>query len=88
MFPVNLLDQRLIVQASRSALGAQDALDSVEFVTGAASSKWGKVRDEMGRREPWELPYLAIGNEVRFLAAEFRHSFEKIHICRNVILCM
>lgn len=44
--------------------GAQDALDSVEFVTGPENSTWGTVRSIMGRSQPWQLPYLAIGNEV------------------------
>ena len=43
----------------------QDALDSVEFVSGLADSKWGAVRAAMGRPDPWALKYLAIGNEVR-----------------------
>ena len=43
----------------------KDALDSVEFVSGAADSKWGAVRAAMGHPDPWALNYLAIGNEVR-----------------------
>lgn len=43
----------------------QDALDSVEFVSGPADSKWGAVRAAMGHPDPWALNYLAIGNEVR-----------------------
>ena len=42
----------------------QDALDSVEFVTGPADTQWGALRAAMGHPEPWELPYFAIGNEV------------------------
>jgi hypothetical protein len=41
----------------------RDALDSIEFVTGAASSTWGRVRAAMGHPEPWALNYVAIGNE-------------------------
>lgn len=41
----------------------QDALDLVEFATGPATSKWGKVRADMGHPEPFSLKYLAIGNE-------------------------
>lgn len=83
-----LVGSTTIFQANRVALGAQDALDSVEFVTGSASSKWGKVRAEMGRREPWQLPYLAIGNEVRLLPAKFRYGFDTIHVIRNANLHM
>lgn len=41
----------------------QDALDSIEFITGPPDSKWGAVRAEMGHSEPWTLNYMAIGNE-------------------------
>lgn len=43
----------------------QDALDSVEFMTGPATSRWGAVRAAMGHPAPWNLTYFAIGNEVR-----------------------
>lgn len=48
-------------------VSVQDALDSVEFVSGPADSKWGSVRASMGHPEPWSLNFLAIGNEVRLL---------------------
>jgi len=41
----------------------QDALDLIEFANGAATSKWGKVRSEMGHPTPFNLKYLAVGNE-------------------------
>ena len=41
----------------------QDALDLVEFCRGDASTKWGKVRIDMGHEEPFELRYIGIGNE-------------------------
>jgi alpha-N-arabinofuranosidase len=41
----------------------QDALDSVEFAIGDASTKWGSVRAAMGHPAPFRLDYLAIGNE-------------------------
>jgi alpha-L-arabinofuranosidase len=40
-----------------------DALDLIEFANGAATSKWGKVRADMGHPEPFNMKYLAIGNE-------------------------
>ena len=40
-----------------------DALDLVEFANGDASTKWGKLRAEMGHPEPFNLKYLGIGNE-------------------------
>jgi len=47
----------------------QDALDSVEFVTGVADTRWGGMRAAMGHPEPWALNYLAIGNEVSQLGS-------------------
>ena len=41
----------------------QDALDLVEFANGPVDSKWGKVRAEMGHPEPFNLKFLAVGNE-------------------------
>ena len=41
----------------------QDTLDSIEFITGPENSTWGSVRARMGRKEPWVLNYIAIGNE-------------------------
>ncbi|WP_346860749.1 alpha-L-arabinofuranosidase C-terminal domain-containing protein [uncultured Draconibacterium sp.] len=40
-----------------------DAVDLVEFANGPVNSKWGKVRAEMGHPEPFNLKYLAVGNE-------------------------
>ena len=40
-----------------------DALDLIEFANGSADTKWGKVRAEMGHSAPFNLEYLAIGNE-------------------------
>ena len=41
----------------------QDALDAVEYVTGASSPPWGARRAAAGRVAPYELQALAIGNE-------------------------
>lgn len=40
-----------------------DALDLIEFANGPATSKWGKIRADMGHPAPFNLKYLAIGNE-------------------------
>ena len=40
-----------------------DALDLVEFCRGDESTVWGKARIAMGHEEPFELKYIAIGNE-------------------------
>lgn len=41
----------------------QDALDLIEFANGSVSSKWGKLRADMGHPESFNLKVLAIGNE-------------------------
>ena len=41
----------------------QDALDLIEFANGAPTTKWGKVRADMGHPEPFNLKYLGVGNE-------------------------
>lgn len=41
----------------------QDALDLIEFCNGNVNSKWGAIRAKMGHTEPFNLKYLAIGNE-------------------------
>ena len=40
-----------------------DALDLIEFCNGGVDTKWGALRAEMGHPEPFNLKYVAIGNE-------------------------
>ncbi len=40
-----------------------DALDLIEFANGPATSEWGKIRAGMGHPAPFNMKYLAIGNE-------------------------
>ena len=41
----------------------QDTLDAIEYATGPADSKWGKLRAAAGHPEPFPLKYIQIGNE-------------------------
>ncbi|KAE8697752.1 Alpha-L-arabinofuranosidase 1 [Hibiscus syriacus] len=41
----------------------QEALDGIEFARGDSSSTWGTLRAAMGHPEPFDLRYVAIGNE-------------------------
>lgn len=41
----------------------QDAIDLVEFANGDTTTTWGKLRAEMGHPEPFNLKFLAVGNE-------------------------
>jgi alpha-L-arabinofuranosidase len=40
-----------------------DALDLIEFANGSTTTTWGKVRADMGHPAPFNMKYLAIGNE-------------------------
>ncbi|KAJ1397021.1 Glycosyl hydrolase, all-beta [Sesbania bispinosa] len=41
----------------------QEALDGIEFARGTPTSTWGSVRTAMGHPEPFDLRYVAVGNE-------------------------
>jgi alpha-N-arabinofuranosidase len=41
----------------------QDALDLIEFANGAPTTKWGKLRADMGHPEPFNMKFIGIGNE-------------------------
>ncbi|MDO9373492.1 MAG: alpha-L-arabinofuranosidase C-terminal domain-containing protein, partial [Ferruginibacter sp.] len=41
----------------------QDALDLIEFANGDASTKWGKVRSDMGHPASFNLKMMGVGNE-------------------------
>ncbi|XP_017419650.1 alpha-L-arabinofuranosidase 1-like isoform X2 [Vigna angularis] len=51
------------VNASALAPYVQDALDGIEFARGSPESKWGSVRAAMGHPKPFDLRYVAVGNE-------------------------
>lgn len=40
-----------------------DALDLIEFANGATTTKWGKLRADMGHPAPFNLKQIGIGNE-------------------------
>jgi alpha-N-arabinofuranosidase len=40
-----------------------DALDLIEFANGPVTSKWGKLRADMGHPQPFGLKQIGIGNE-------------------------
>lgn len=41
----------------------QDVLDLVEFANGSTTTKWGKLRAEMGHPAPFNLKMVGVGNE-------------------------
>ncbi|XP_073152281.1 alpha-L-arabinofuranosidase 1-like [Henckelia pumila] len=40
-----------------------EILDGIEFAKGSPKSKWGSVRASLGHPEPFDLRYVAVGNE-------------------------
>lgn len=56
----------------------QDILDLIEWANGPADSRWGAVRAAAGRREPFGLKYLGVGNEDAITPA-FEERFRMIH---------
>jgi alpha-L-arabinofuranosidase len=52
-------------------------LDFVQFANGPADSKWGKLRAEGGRQEPFNLKYVEIGNENE--GREYEQRYKLIH---------
>jgi len=41
----------------------QDMLDLIEFANGDVSTKWGKIRNDLGHPAPFNLKLMGIGNE-------------------------
>ncbi len=41
----------------------QDTLDLIEFATGDTDTEWGARRAELGHPEPFDMPYIGLGNE-------------------------
>lgn len=41
----------------------QDALDLIEFANGNVTTKWGKVRADMGHPAPFNMKFIGVGNE-------------------------
>ena len=65
---------REIIPMDQMGPWVQDAVDLVEFANGAVTTKWGKIRAEMGHPKPFGLEYICIGNEEDDIPA-FRERF-------------
>ena len=58
----------------------QDALDEIEYVTGAATSQWGSLRARAGHPAPFKLTYVEIGNEDFFdRSGSYDQRFAQFH---------
>lgn len=66
---------REIIPMDQMGPWVQDAVDLVEFANGDITTKWGKVRAEMGHPKPFGLEYVCIGNEEDDIPA-FRERFQ------------
>jgi alpha-L-arabinofuranosidase len=56
----------------------QDVLDLIEWANGPVTSTWGAKRAATGHPKPFNLQYLAVGNEDAITPA-FKERFEMIH---------
>lgn len=65
---------REIIPMEQMGPWVQDAIDLVEFANGAVTTKWGKVRADMGHPKPFGLEYVCVGNEEDDIPA-FRERF-------------
>ncbi|MGJ5895921.1 alpha-L-arabinofuranosidase C-terminal domain-containing protein [Streptomyces niveiscabiei] len=54
----------------------QDTLDLIEFANGPVTSKWGKLRAQMGHPKSFHLTHIEVGNEEN-LPVEFFDRFKK-----------
>ncbi|CAJ1917366.1 unnamed protein product [Sphenostylis stenocarpa] len=81
------------IKTSNLAPYVQDALDGIEFARGSSKSKWGSLRARLGHPNPFDLRYVAVGNEdcefsnyqanyVTFHDA-IRHAYPDIKIISN-----
>ncbi|MDD2436168.1 MAG: alpha-L-arabinofuranosidase C-terminal domain-containing protein [Massilibacteroides sp.] len=55
------MDQHVLVKDLQPYV--DDALDLIEFANGPVTSKWGRLRAQMGHPESFHLKFIAIGNE-------------------------
>ena len=68
---------------------SQEALDGIEFARGDPDSEWGSARAAMGHPEPFDLRYVAIGNEdcgkknYRGLDAISSSQFLSVFMCQH-----
>ncbi|MBR5112162.1 MAG: hypothetical protein IK097_01915 [Clostridia bacterium] len=56
-------DWKLDIDSPEFAQHIQNVLDLIEYANGGTDTEWGAVRAENGHPEPFNLKYLAVGNE-------------------------
>jgi alpha-L-arabinofuranosidase len=60
------LDGKAISAGPELEKYVQESLDEIEYVTGAADTKWGALRARDGHPAPFALRYVEVGNEDSF----------------------
>ena len=60
------LDNRVVRPGPDLDQYVQDALDEIEYATGAADTKWGALRVRDGHAAPFAIHYVEVGNEDNF----------------------
>lgn len=63
MKQLNILQTLISPCGGNDNICCQEILDGLEFAKGDASTTWGSVRAAMGHPAPFDLKYVAIGNE-------------------------
>lgn len=66
----------------------QDVADMLEYLTGPATTTWGKKRAEAGHPLPYKLKYIELGNEEVIwgdLEKDYRHYAERFNLLYDVI---
>ena len=70
----------------------QDALDLIEFANGDASTKWGRLRTELGHPAPFNLKMMGVGNEqwgpqyidrFRFFQARLKEKYPDVKLVNS-----
>jgi len=71
----------------------QSILNLIEWANGPADSEWGRVRAEAGHPEPFNMKYIALGNEERYtegyaermtmICKAIQAKYPDIRICGN-----
>ncbi len=85
---IRILNAHVAVKDLQSYI--DDALDLIEFANGPVTSKWGKLRADMGHPAPFNLKQIGIGNEqwgpmyperLQKFMEQIRAKYPKIKIC-------
>ncbi len=66
----------------------QDVADMLEYLTGPATSKWGKLRAEGGHAAPYKLKYIELGNEEVIwgdIKKDYQHYADRFNLLYDVI---